>query len=182
VVAHEIPYVPGKRGWIYKWKWKVVPRVVFHTQKERERFEQYCQMRLKDSRFEIRRHHEFFQKIAERTQAAARQQLKLPADQLIFLCIGFIQGHKGFHRAINAFTQANLHGACSYELTSAITRGRHPPSGGFSILGVLLGAALACAADRYPQHQSMMKLVAGWLFIAGSKDRQASVADNLSDN
>jgi hypothetical protein len=34
--------------------------------------------------------------------------------------------------------------------------------GGFSILGVLLGAALACAADRYPQ-----QLVAGWLFIAG---------------
>jgi hypothetical protein len=39
--------------------------------------------------------------------------------------------------------------------------------GGFSILGVLLGAALACAADRYPRHQSMMELVAGWLFIAG---------------
>ena len=39
--------------------------------------------------------------------------------------------------------------------------------GGFSILGVLLGAALACAADRYPRHQSKMDLVAGWLFIAG---------------
>jgi hypothetical protein len=39
--------------------------------------------------------------------------------------------------------------------------------GGFSILGVLLGAALACAADRYPRHQSKMELVAGWLFIAG---------------
>jgi hypothetical protein len=38
---------------------------------------------------------------------------------------------------------------------------------GFSILAVLLGAALACAADRYPRHQSMMELVAGWLFIAG---------------
>ena len=38
---------------------------------------------------------------------------------------------------------------------------------GFSILGVLLGAALPCAADRYPRHQSMIELVAGRLFIAG---------------
>jgi hypothetical protein len=39
--------------------------------------------------------------------------------------------------------------------------------GGFSVLGVLLGAALACAADRYPRHQSKMELVAGWLLFAG---------------
>jgi len=39
--------------------------------------------------------------------------------------------------------------------------------GGFSVLAVLLGAVLACIADQYPRHQSMMELVAGWLFIAG---------------
>ena len=39
--------------------------------------------------------------------------------------------------------------------------------GGFSILGVLLGAVLAYLADRYPRHRPMMELVAGWLFIAG---------------
>lgn len=35
--------------------------------------------------------------------------------------------------------------------------------GGFSILAVLFGAALACLADQY---RPMMELVAGWLFIA----------------
>jgi hypothetical protein len=39
--------------------------------------------------------------------------------------------------------------------------------GGFSLLVVLLGAALACLADRYPRHRAMMDLAAGWLLIAG---------------
>ncbi len=39
--------------------------------------------------------------------------------------------------------------------------------GEFSILGVLLGVALACLADRYPRHRPMIELVAGWLFIGG---------------
>jgi len=39
--------------------------------------------------------------------------------------------------------------------------------GGFSILAILFGAALARLADQYPRHRPMMELVAGWLFIAG---------------
>jgi hypothetical protein len=33
--------------------------------------------------------------------------------------------------------------------------------GGFSILGVLLGACLTCLADQYPRHRPMMERVAG---------------------
>jgi hypothetical protein len=39
--------------------------------------------------------------------------------------------------------------------------------GGFSILAILFGAALACLADQYPRHRPMMELVAGRVFIAG---------------
>ena len=111
VVAHEIPYLPGKQGWFYKWKWKLAPKVVFHTKNERERFEQHYHLRLNDSRVEYRQHDEVYQKFAAHTQLSARRQFKLPADRLIFLCIGFIQRHKGFHRAMQAFAQADLRDA-----------------------------------------------------------------------
>ena len=113
VIAHEIPYLSGKQGWFYKWKWKFAPRVVFHTRKERERFEQHYHLRLSDARVEYRKHDEVYQKFSDHTQLSARRRLKLPGDRLIFLCIGFIQRHKGFHRAIQAFAQTNL---CDSEL------------------------------------------------------------------
>jgi glycosyltransferase involved in cell wall biosynthesis len=108
VVAHEIPYLPGKQGWLYKWKWKLAPKVIFHTKKERERFEQHYRLRLSDLRVEYRQHDEVYRKFVEHSQASARRQLKLPTERTLFLCIGFIQRHKGFHRAIQAFAQANL--------------------------------------------------------------------------
>lgn len=111
VVAHEIPYIPGKQGWFYKWRWRLAPKVIFHTQKERERFEQHYHLRLSDSRVEYRKHDDVYQKFVEHTQLSARRQLKLPTERTLFLCIGFIQRHKGFHRAIQAFAQANLHDA-----------------------------------------------------------------------
>ena len=108
VVAHEIPYLPGKQGWLYKWKWKLAPKVVFHTKKERDQFEKHYHLRLSDSRVEYRQHDDVYQKFVEHTQASARRLLKLPAERTLFLCIGFIQRHKGFHRAIQAFVRANL--------------------------------------------------------------------------
>ncbi|MGB8885791.1 MAG: glycosyltransferase family 4 protein [Candidatus Korobacteraceae bacterium] len=108
VVAHEIPYLPGKQGWLYKWKWKLAPKVIFHTKKERDQFEQHYHLRLSDSRVEYRQHDEVYQKFVATTQVSARRLLKLPAEPAIFLCIGFIQRHKGFDRAIRAFILANL--------------------------------------------------------------------------
>ncbi len=111
VVAHEIPYLPGKQGWLYKWKWMFAPKVIFHTKKERERFEQYYHLRFSDSRVEYRKHDDVYLKFVEQTQVSARRQLQLPMERTLFLCIGFIQRHKGFHRAIQAFGRANLNGA-----------------------------------------------------------------------
>ena len=108
VVAHEIPYIPGKQGWLYKWQWKLAPRIVFHTTREREYFEKHYQMRLNSARIAFRGHDDVYQKFADHTQSSARRQLKLSSPGLLFLCIGFIQRHKGFHRAIQAFAEAAL--------------------------------------------------------------------------
>lgn len=108
VVAHEIPYILGKQGWLYKWKWKFAPRVIFHTTKECERFEQHYRMRLNRSRIAFRGHDDVYQKFVDHTQPSARRQLKLSSQGLLFLCIGFIQRHKGFDRAIRAFAEAAI--------------------------------------------------------------------------
>ena len=62
VVAHEIPYIPGKQGWLYQWKWKFAPRIVFHTTRECERFEQHYGMQLNRSRITFRGHDDVYQK------------------------------------------------------------------------------------------------------------------------
>lgn len=118
MIAHEIPYLPGRQGWLYKWKWKLAPKVVFHTQSERERFEQHYGIRLRDSQVEMRNHHDVFQKFSAHGPGGARRELGIAQGKLIFLCIGFIQRHKGFHRAMSAFAQADLRDAELYVVGS----------------------------------------------------------------
>jgi len=111
VVAHEIPYIRGKQGWLYKWKWKLAPRVVFHTTREYDHFEQHYGIHISRSRVKFRAHDDVYNKFVDHNRHSARERLKLSSDGLIFLCIGFIQRHKGFHRAIRAFAQAGLRSA-----------------------------------------------------------------------
>lgn len=111
IIAHEIPYIAGKQGWLYKWQWKLVPRVVFHTATELERFEKHYGIRVPRSRVELRVHHAVFQRACSHTRASARERLGIDAHKLVFLCIGFFQRHKGFHRAISAFAAADLRDA-----------------------------------------------------------------------
>ena len=114
VVAHEIPYLRGRNGWIFKWQWLLPRKIVFHTQSEFDRFHQHYGLRLPKGKTELRTHHEVFQKFCGHTRKTARRQLGLPPDALLFLCIGFIQRHKGFHRAVQAFVQARLSNAQLY--------------------------------------------------------------------
>ncbi|MGC2108162.1 MAG: glycosyltransferase, partial [Candidatus Korobacteraceae bacterium] len=102
-------------------QWKLAPKIVFHTPRERECFEQHYRMKLSDSRIEFRKHDDVYQKFAEHTQASARQRLNLPSGRPIFLCIGFIQRHKGFHRAMQAFGRANLRDSELYVVGSLRT-------------------------------------------------------------
>jgi glycosyltransferase involved in cell wall biosynthesis len=108
VVVHEIPYVTGRLKWLYGLKWKLAPRLILHTPAERERFERHYGMRLADARIQFRKQGDVYQPYAAHTQAEARAKLGVATGTRIFLCIGFIQRHKGFHRAIQAFIEASL--------------------------------------------------------------------------
>lgn len=112
VVSHEIPHIPRSSRLslnfsLYRWKWKLVPRLILHTKPEQENLLQYYAFRLGPSRVQIRAHHSSFRKFREISREAARLELGLPHDATIFLCIGFIQRHKGFDRAIAAFKRAS---------------------------------------------------------------------------
>lgn len=111
LVVHEIPYMPGRLKWIYGLKWKLAPHIVLHTNAERDRFEQHYGVRLSSRRIRFRKQEESFQRYTAHSQGVARERLGLPAGKLIFLCIGFIQRHKGFHRAMESFIRANPTGA-----------------------------------------------------------------------
>ena len=56
-------------------------------------------------------HGEDFTRRVPDDRAAARASLGLPADGHVFVCIGFIQPHKGFDRAATAFRGLAEHGA-----------------------------------------------------------------------
>jgi len=118
IVAHEIPYLTGRTKWLYGLTWKLTPKVVLHTENERKRFEEHYGMRLRDSRVELRRHHDVFQRYTGHSQSSARKDLGIAGDGLVFLCIGFIQRHKGFHRAIRSFRKANPDAARLYVVGS----------------------------------------------------------------
>jgi glycosyltransferase involved in cell wall biosynthesis len=106
VVAHEVPYLTGKLRWLFGQQWRFV-HIIFHTRVEREKLEEHYHLRLRDSHVELRRQHDVFQKFTSHTQLSAREELGIRTGGAVFLCIGFIQRHKGFHRAIQAFKKAD---------------------------------------------------------------------------
>ena len=123
VVGHEIPYLSRSSKLsinfeLFRWKWKLVPRLILHTTREREKFLQYYALRAKRNQIEIRPHHAGFRKFRDISREAAREELGLPPDDNIFLCIGFIQRHKGFDRAISAFKKVPLKAAHLYVVGS----------------------------------------------------------------
>ncbi len=106
VVVHEVPYLRGRLRWLSGQQWRFV-NVIFHTRAEREKLENHYHLRLKDSRVEFRQQHDVFQKFTSHTKDSAREELGIKTGGAVFLCIGFIQRHKGFHRAVEAFAKAD---------------------------------------------------------------------------
>ncbi|MFA5787341.1 MAG: glycosyltransferase family 4 protein [Actinomycetota bacterium] len=104
VVAHEVT-VPPRAGWrpdwrTARWMWKRAPRVIFHTHTEAESLQAKLGVRLNA---EVQEHGAHFAPAARESRSDARRILGLPDDAVVFLCIGFVQPHKGFDRALKAF-------------------------------------------------------------------------------
>ncbi len=88
-----------------KMKWRICPNLVFHTQKEIDDFENYFNLTKKS--YELRSPNAYFYKFRDISQNEAREELGIPTNAMVFLCIGFIQPHKGYDRAIQAFKSIN---------------------------------------------------------------------------
>jgi glycosyltransferase involved in cell wall biosynthesis len=76
-------------------------RVTVHDEVNRDRM--VHEFRVPASRVELVEHGSDFEAHTAITQAEARASLGLPEDEHVFVCIGFIQPHKGFDRAAVAF-------------------------------------------------------------------------------
>ncbi|MGI9614291.1 MAG: glycosyltransferase family 4 protein [Acidimicrobiales bacterium] len=59
------------------------------------------------------------------TREQARAELGLDGSEHVFLCIGFLQEHKGFDVAVEAFAQSGLAGAASLHIVGSV-RVDHP--------------------------------------------------------
>lgn len=107
VVVHEFSPVAafGDRGrWSRKHLFTCAKAIEFHTAIERMRFEK--SLPRTTAKNLVVSHNRHFVRAFEGSQVQARDALGLPRDEKIFLCIGFIQPHKGFDLAVRAFAEA----------------------------------------------------------------------------
>ncbi len=108
VIVHEMPFNMTSRMdyMLESFKWRLCPRLIFHTRQELADFETYY-FKLAPNKYELRPSHEYYYKFKDINLKDARKELGIPTDVFVFLCIGFIQPHKGFDRAIWAFNKVN---------------------------------------------------------------------------
>lgn len=105
IIIHEITYrLPKIDKFFEKTKWRFCPKLIFHTKRELQRFEEYY-FKLSVNRFKLYEHKYHFYKFTNLSKEKAREKLGIKDGLVVFLCIGFIQPHKGFDRAIKAFKE-----------------------------------------------------------------------------
>ena len=97
--------------------WRQVRRVTVHTTAERTSFVRTFGKGR--ANVEVADHGSSFRARTTLGRAGARERLNLPADDFIFLAIGFIQPHKGFDRAIRAFARVAGSG-CRLEVVGSV--------------------------------------------------------------
>jgi glycosyltransferase involved in cell wall biosynthesis len=111
IVCHEVEYPPPNwPNWhpqklFERLAWRGAKHVEFHTSHEVE--EMSRKLGVAPRNFELRDHGRYFKPAVSEDRAEARRRLKLPDDVPVLLCIGFIQPHKGFDRALRAFRRVS---------------------------------------------------------------------------
>ncbi len=113
---HEVDYGPARRNPLERAAGaralRAAETVSVHTEAERT---ELCEtFGLDRSDVALFDHGKYFATRSLVTKSEARRELGLDADTHVFLAIGFLQSHKGFDRAVRAFSmagpmQAELH-------------------------------------------------------------------------
>ena len=96
--------------------WKLADEITVHTEREREDFAKGY--RIQRDRIRVISQAQHMVRHIDEDRDTARAALGLPQDQVILLAIGFLQPHKGFDRAIEAFAQVPHMGAHLYVVGS----------------------------------------------------------------
>jgi glycosyltransferase involved in cell wall biosynthesis len=103
--VHEVdpgqgPLAPLQRAFV-RLLFASADRLTVHTQREYEDLSRA--FRINKRRIRVISQGEYLTRRTDATQAGARKALGLPADQVLFLAIGFLHPRKGFDRAIQGF-------------------------------------------------------------------------------
>ncbi len=120
VRIHEVDYARGRRGdreskaWARLWN--QVDEIVMHTEVERDRF--IDAFGVDPSRVSLAEHGGNFERRTTATRAQARANLGIDSNAFTFVSIGFLQPHKGFDRALRAYSQIGNLGAALHVVGS----------------------------------------------------------------
>ncbi|HEU5151009.1 MAG TPA: glycosyltransferase family 4 protein [Iamia sp.] len=95
--AHE-----ERTAWATRWMLAGADLITVHSTEQRDQLVEG--FRVPADRVQLFDHGLDFAPRTTADRAQARATLGLPADEHVFLCIGFVQPHKGFDRAARAFT------------------------------------------------------------------------------
>ncbi len=125
--VHEVEYVRGLRDnrearWWRRF-WSEVDEITVHTEAERDRFVDAFQ--VDPNKIQLADHGAHFERRTTASRAQARKKLGISQDAFTFISIGFLQPHKGFDRALQAFGQlgaadAELHVVGSVRVEDAV--------------------------------------------------------------
>ena len=121
VVVHEIDYAVGRRrgpdGVAARRLWRRVQSIQLHTEMERRNM--IAAFGVRPGRTTVTAHGAHFVRRTRMPRDAARRSLGIPADELVFLAIGFIQPHKAFDLAVRAFDGLGGQG-CSLHVVGSV--------------------------------------------------------------
>jgi glycosyltransferase involved in cell wall biosynthesis len=121
VRVHEADYASGTGGGVAaraaRRMWAAAPRIVLHSDAQRRAF---CDaFGVAPGKVAVLDHGADFVRYTTDGRPAARAALGIPADEFMFLSIGFIQPHKGFDRAVRAFAGLGPHG-CRLDVVGSV--------------------------------------------------------------
>lgn len=113
VRVHEVDYSRGGGddlgARVQRSLWNSPSRIVVHTPAERDAF--VAAFGVEPARVDVADHGQAFVPRTTFDRAGARASLGVDPAAHVFLCIGFIQPHKGFDRAVRAFAGLGAFGA-----------------------------------------------------------------------
>lgn len=141
---HEIEYGPLERNpaerRVANRALRAAARVTVHTQREID--ELISRIGLDTRNVSLLDHGSSFAAATELTRATARAELGLDEAEHVFLAIGFLQEHKGFDQAVEAFGRANLDAQASLHVVGSV-RVDHP-----ELVAYARRLRLMCSATR----------------------------------